>query len=327
MRPQTVLGGLSGAFLLVLLAGCNNTGDSKNSTKGHRHKQRQLVVDHIYNGAYPIKAVCTVGMVADLVRNIGGKHVAVTQLMGEGVDPHRYEARTGDVTRLENADMILYSGLHLEGKMADLFEQLSKRRPAFAVAEYIDRKLLLEDEEHSDDPHLWFDVSLWGQAAGVVRDVLMKYDPRHAADYKASADAYQARLADLHEYAKKQIATIPKDRRVLVTAHDAFRYFGRAYDIEVKGIQGISTADEAGLKDIEDLADFVARRTIKAVFTETSVSDRAIKALIAGCAARRHTVVEGGKLFSDAMGKEGTDQGTYIGMVRHNVDIIVQGLK
>jgi manganese/zinc/iron transport system substrate-binding protein len=321
---------LTGLVLSVLLiaGGCgkdNGEGDGK--SKGHRHAQRQLVVGRTHAGGYPIKAVCTTGMVADLVRNVGGPHVQVTQLMGEGVDPHRYEVSSGDVTRLDGADIIFYSGLHLEGKMADLFERLAKRRPTFAVAEYLDRTAVLEDEGHSDDPHVWFDVSLWSQAAAVVRDVLMKYDASHAGDYQANADRYRAKLAELHEYAKKEIASVPKERRVLVTAHDAFRYFGRAYAIEVKGIQGISTADEAGLRDIEELVEFIARRQIKAVFVETSVNDRNMRALVEGCRARGHTVTVGGELFSDAMGKEGTEAGTYVGMVRHNVDTIVRALK
>ncbi|MCC6418358.1 MAG: zinc ABC transporter substrate-binding protein [Gemmataceae bacterium] len=328
LRQQRYLGGLTCAILLLFLAGCGNgEGNTQSGAKGHRHAQRQLQVDRTWSGAYPIGVVCTTGMVADLVRNVGGTRVQVTQLMGEGVDPHRYEVSSGDVTRLDGADIIFYSGLHLEGKMADLFERLSKRRPTFAVTEYIDRKYILEDEEHSDDPHSWFDVSLWSQAAGVVRDVLMKYDPTHAAEYRANADAYQAKLVELHAYAKKELAAIPKERRVLVTAHDAFRYFGRAYDVEVRGIQGISTADEAGLKDIEELVDFIVRRKIKAVFTETSVSAGHMRALIEGCRARGHAVAEGGKLYSDAMGAEGTAKGTYVGMVRHNVDTIVQALR
>jgi manganese/zinc/iron transport system substrate-binding protein len=272
-------------------------------------------------------AVCTTGMVADLVRNVGGERVQVIQLMGEGVDPHRYKANIADVQKLNTADLIFYSGLHLEGKMADIFERLAAKRPTFAVAESIDEKQRLQDASRAHDPHLWFDVSLWSQAAGVVRDALVKHDPRHADEYRARADAYQAELAKLHAWAKSQLASIPKERRVLVTAHDAFQYFGRAYDMEVRGIQGISTETEAGLKDINNLVEFLVSRKIKAVFVETSVNDRNMKALVEGCAARGHTVVVGGELFSDAMGKEGTPEGTYSGMVRHNVNTIVKALQ
>jgi manganese/zinc/iron transport system substrate-binding protein len=274
-----------------------------------------------------IKVVCTTGMVADLVRNIGAERVQVTQLMGEGVDPHRYKASLGDVNKLNGADLVFYSGLHLEGKMADIFERTATRRPTVAVAESIDPKDRLQDEQRATDPHVWFDVSLWSQAAGSVRDALMKFDPPNASAYKARADAYQAELAKLHEYAKTQLASIPKERRVLVTAHDAFQYFGRAYDIEVRGIQGISTETEAGLKDINDLVDFIVRRKVKAVFVETSVNERNMRALQEGCQAKGHQVVIGGELFSDAMGKDGTPEGTYAGMVRHNVDTIVKALK
>ncbi|HYT95239.1 MAG TPA: zinc ABC transporter substrate-binding protein [Gemmataceae bacterium] len=273
------------------------------------------------------KVVCTTGMVADFVRNIGGVRVRVTQLMGEGVDPHRYKASIGDVHKLNGADIVFYSGLHLEGKMGDIFERTAARRPTYAVAEGIDTKYRLQDEQRATDPHLWFDVSLWSQGASVVRDALMKFDPANASEYKARADAYQAELAKLHEYARAQLALIPKDRRVLVTAHDAFQYFGRAYDIEVKGIQGISTETEAGLKDINDLVEFIVQRKVKAVFVETSVNERNMRALLEGCQAKGHQVVIGGELFSDAMGKDGTPEGTYVGMVRHNVDTIVKALK
>lgn len=274
-----------------------------------------------------ISAVCTTGMVADLVRNVGGDRVAVTQLMGEDVDPHLFKASTGDVSKLNNADIIFYSGLHLEGKMGEVLDRLGKRKPTVGVADRLNVKEVLKDEEGARDPHVWFDVSLWSQAAAVVRDALKEFDPAHAADYQKRAEAYQMELAKLHEYAKTQIASIPKERRVLVTAHDAFQYFGRAYDIEVKGIQGISTEAEASVRDINELVDFIAKRKVKAVFAETSVNERNLRSLVEGCAARGHKVVLGGQLYSDAMGPEGTAEGTYVGMVRHNVDTIVRALK
>jgi manganese/zinc/iron transport system substrate-binding protein len=294
--------------------------------EGHKHGG-PVAVAKAYSGKYPIGVVGTTGMVADLARNVGAERVKVTQIMGEGVDPHLYKASPGDVNQLNEADLIFYSGLHLEGKMADVFVRMARRKPTFAVTEYIPEGNVLDNREGAFDPHLWFDVSLWREAAGVVRDALKAFDPKHADEYQSRADKYQSELADLHQYTKTQLATIPKDRRVLVTAHDAFRYFGRAYEMEVKGIQGISTESEAGVKEVNALVDFLVSRQIKAVFVESSVSDKNVRALLEGCATRGHKVVIGGELFSDAMGKAGTPEGTYVGMVRHNVDTIVQALK
>jgi manganese/zinc/iron transport system substrate-binding protein len=248
-------------------------------------------------------------------------------LMGEGVDPHLYLASPADVARLDRADIVFYSGWHLEGKLADLLGRLSRRKTTVAVAEAIDESRILHDNENAHDPHVWFDVSMWSDAAGAVRDALVAYDPPHGDEYRKNADAYQDRLAELHAYAKQQLATIPKEQRVLVTAHDAFQYFGRAYDLEVRGIQGISTDSEAGVRQVNDLVDFLVQRKIKAVFVESSVSDQNVMSLIEGAAAQNHTVAIGGELFSDAMGAEGTPEGTYEGMVRHNVDTVVKALR
>jgi manganese/zinc/iron transport system substrate-binding protein len=280
-----------------------------------------------FNGTHPIKTVCTTGMVADLVRHVGGSHVSVTQLMGAGIDPHLYKTSTADIEKLSSADAIFYSGLHLEGKMGDVFVRMARRKPVYPVTEGVLESEILEVGDGQFDPHLWFDVSLWSQCVDVVAEALVSFDPPHADEYKQNAATYRERLAKLHEECKTRIATIPADRRVLVTAHDAFAYFGRAYAMEVKAIQGISTETEAGVKEINDLVDFIAQRKIKAVFIETSVSDRNIKALVEGCQAKGHTVVIGGELFSDAMGEEGTPEGTYEGMVRHNVETIVKALE
>lgn len=282
----------------------------------------------VHQGPYPIDVVCTTGMVADLVRNVGGEHVSVKQLMGEGVDPHRYKASPGDITLLSQAHMIFYSGRNLEGKMTDVFVRLARQKPTVAVTDAIDEGKVLEDAEQHYDPHLWFDVALWSQAVDAVRDVLVAYDPPHADEYRKNTATYQARLAELDGWVRSEMATIPKEQRVLVTAHDAFGYFGRAYEVEVRGIQGISTESEAGVKQINDLVQFLADRRIKAVFVETSVSEKNIKALIEGCRnERNHSVVIGGELFSDAMGKPGTEDGTYEGMIRHNVTTIVRSLR
>jgi len=317
------------ATMASALVGCGgDTAATATAThgKGEKHVS-EVSVSKTHAGNYPIGVVCTIGMVADLVRHVGGEHVKVTPLMGEGVDPHLYKASPGDVAALNGADVIFYSGLHLEGKMADVFVRMARKKPTFAVTEYIQESRVLDDPNGAFDPHLWFDVSLWREATGVVRDVLKAYDPKHAEEYQTRADRYQKELADLHAYAGKELAAIPKERRVLVTAHDAFRYFGRAYDIEVRGIQGISTESEAGVRDVNDLVAFIVKRKVKAVFVESSVSDKNIRALLEGCRAQGHQVTIGGELFSDAMGKDGTPEGTYVGMVRHNVDAIVKALR
>jgi manganese/zinc/iron transport system substrate-binding protein len=260
---------------------------------------------------------------------VGGEHVRITQLMSADVDPHLYKAVPSDMIALREADLVLYSGLHLEGKMSDVFHDLEKeKKKVVAVAEQLDKSALLIDEiEKAPDPHVWFDVSLWNQARAVVEQALVDAVPAHAETFKKKSAAYKAKLDELHQYAREQIQTIPKKQRVLITAHDAFRYFGKAYDIEVKGIKGISTDSEASLKTISELVDFITENKIKAVFAESTVNKQEVTALVEGCGKRGHTVVIGGELFSDAMGQEGTPEGTYVGMVRHNVDTIVKALK
>ncbi|MCH7988320.1 MAG: zinc ABC transporter substrate-binding protein [Planctomycetes bacterium] len=303
-----------GLMLFGSFAGCESSGASAGPKKR-------------FDGHYPIKVVCTTGMVADLVRNVAGIHVDVVQLMEDGVDPHLYKARPGDVSRLSQADIIFYSGLHLEGKLADIFVRMARRKPTYAVTEQIDESRLLEFHDDFFDPHLWFDVSLWSETVNVVVEAMQQFDPAHAEEYRTNAELYRSQLAELHENCKTRIATIPEKQRVLVTAHDAFHYFGRAYGMEVKAIQGVSTESEAGVKKINELVDFLVKRNIKAVFVETSVPERNIRSLIEGCQARNHTVIIGGELFSDAMGKPGTPEGTYVGMIHHNVETIVKALK
>lgn len=278
--------------------------------------------------AAPLKVVATIAMVGDLAANIGGERVKVTNIMGEGIDPHLYKASPGDVRLLSDADMILYSGLHLEGRMADLFVKMASRSTVVQVTDSIDQKLLREPPEFAGhfDPHVWFDVTLWSTAAQRVADALIEKDPASKDLYTRNAQTYRAMLAELHAYAKDTIATIPQTNRVMVTAHDAFGYFGRAYGLTVLAIQGISTDSEASLQDINGLVDTLVSRKIPAVFIESSVPRKTIDALIEGCKARGHTVAVGGQLFSDAMGKEGTLEGTYIGMVMHNVDTVTKAL-
>jgi manganese/zinc/iron transport system substrate-binding protein len=285
---------------------------------------------------YPVRVVCTTGQVADMLRNIGGRHVTVEPLMGSGVDPHLYKAVPGDVRDLNAADVVFYSGLHLEGRLADLLEKLSRRKPAYAVTERVERlhrggARLLREVPGSPghyDPHIWFDVALWARCADYAAERLMALDPEHAGDYRRNADAYMAQLAKLDEWCKARLAEIPKRQRVMVTAHDAFGYFGDAYQVEVHGLQGISTADQADLARADRLVDILVERRVKAVFVESSIPQRNIRSLVEACATRGHAVkVCQQQLYSDAMGAEGTPEGTYVGMVRYNVNTIVEALK
>ncbi len=276
----------------------------------------------------PIRVVTTIGMITDIVQNVGGQRVQVTGLMGPGVDPHLYKASEGDVTRLAEADVVFYNGLHLEARMGKVFERMQGRVRTVAVTDGIDRALLLAPPEFEGayDPHVWFDVTLWMQAVERVRDALIAMDPASAAFYRTNAQSYLEELAELHAYVKAQAERVPPGQRVLITAHDAFNYFGRAYGFEVRGLQGISTATEAGTADVQALADFIAARKIRAIFVESSVPPRTIEAVQAAVRARGFEVRIGGQLFSDAMGNPGTPEGTYIGMVRHNIDTIVSAL-
>lgn len=275
-----------------------------------------------------LNIVTTIGMITDIVEHIGGDYVEVHGLMGAGIDPHLYVASEGDVELLQNADIIFYNGLFLEAQMDNLLKQIARRKRAVAVAEHIDESLLLPWATYADeyDPHVWFDVTLWMKAAEAVRDTLADVDAANAAEYQANAESYLAELAQLDAYVKAQAAQVPAERRVLITAHDAFHYFGRAYGFEVRGLQGISTVSEASTADVRALADFIAEHQIPAIFVESSVPVRNVEALQAAVRNRGFDVVIGGQLFSDAMGDLGTPEGTYIGMVRHNIDTIVSAL-
>ena len=274
------------------------------------------------------RVVTTIGMITDIVKKVGGDHVEVIGLMGPGVDPHLYKASAGDVQKLNSVNLIFYNGLHLESKMGDVLAKMSGNTKTVAVTEAVDRSLLLTPPEFEGqyDPHLWFDVALWMKVVGKVRDVLSEMDPDNTLQYWSNARRYLAKLAELHEYVKTQVERVPSEQRVLVTAHDAFNYFGAAYGFEVRGLQGISTATEAGIADVQALATFIAERRIPAIFVESSVSARSLEAVKAAVKSKGFNVEIGGELFSDAMGHEGTPEGTYIGMVRHNVDTIVKAL-
>jgi len=276
-----------------------------------------------------IKVVTTTAMVGDLVKNIAGEKAEVISLMGTGVDPHLYKASAGDVEKLAGADMIFYNGLHLEGKITDVLAQMKKSGIfTVGVAEGIDKSLLLSPEEYEGyyDPHIWFDVALWKKAAKVVMEAFSLYDPQNAGIYKQNTESYLKELNLLQSYIQKKVALLRHERKVLITAHDAFNYFGRGYGFEVMGLQGISTDSEASVADIQNLSRVIAERKVPAVFVETSISPRYMRALRASVKARGFDVRIGGSLYSDSMGSPGTEEGSYIGMFRSNVDTIVESL-
>lgn len=276
---------------------------------------------------YPVRVAATVGMVADIVKAVAGDKAEVTNIIGTGVDPHVYNPTRSDLAVLMKSDLIFYAGLLLEGQMADILVKVSRKRPVYAVTELLQKDYLIQDAQtNHHDPHVWMDVRGWMKAVDVVAGALAEFDPGQSSYYRDNANRYQAELSRLDDYAREAIASIPQNQRILVTAHDAFNYMGRAYAIEVLGIQGISTESEAGLKDINRIVDLLVERSIPAVFVETSVSDKNVKALIEGAAARGHPVSIGGELFSDAMGPPGTYEGTYIGMIDHNATVIARAL-
>jgi manganese/zinc/iron transport system substrate-binding protein len=275
------------------------------------------------------RVTATTGQVGDLIRNVGGEFVNVTTLMGAGVDPHLFKASERNVEDLIDSDEIFYNGLHLEGKLGEVLEQLAKRRPVTAVTDGIPTNLLTTppDFDGNPDPHVWFDPTMWSHCAETAAAALAAEDPDHADDFRLNAVDYQAELADLHSYAQEQFNTIPDQQRVLVTAHDAFGYLGRRYDIEVVGLQGISTSTEAGVRDVQRIADLLVERQVPTIFVETSVPKRTIEAVQVATNDRGWDVSIGRPLYSDALGDEGTPEGTYIGMFRYDVDTIVNGLR
>jgi manganese/zinc/iron transport system substrate-binding protein len=276
-----------------------------------------------------IRVVATVGMIADIVREVGGDRVEVRGLMGAGVDPHLYKPGEQDVRALSEADIIFYNGLNLEGKMGDLFVKMAGRKPTVAVTEDIPQDKLREPPEMDGhiDPHVWFDVSMWILAVRRVERALCEKDPAAAEGFRSRAAAYVKTLEALDAEVRTGIGAIPPERRVLITAHDAFGYFGRAYEIKVLGLQGISTADDFGSADVKRIVDVIVKNKVKAIFVESSVPERSIQAVKASCKALGHDVAIGGSLFSDALGDDGTPEGTYVGMVRANLKTIVRALQ
>lgn len=275
-----------------------------------------------------LKVVATTGMIADAARQIGGDEVEVKGLMGPGVDPHAYRQTRSDIVAMTRADLILWHGLYLEAQMDEFFHDLERKRPVVAVAEGVDKSKLRAHDSYADkfDPHVWMTPELWRDVVVEVHKALTDVRPEAADVFAANAEKHLADLERLSTYAANTLSQVPPNNRVLLTAHDAFGYFGRSYGYEVLGIQGISTQSEAGLNRIGELVDLLVDRQITAVFVESSVSDRSIRALIEGAAARGHKVQVGGELYSDAMGEEGTYEGTYVGMLDHNITVIAGAL-
>lgn len=323
---QTTLPSTLAVFAALVAAGCGPT-DGGDADSNANAKAIGGIEDR------KVRVVTTTNFVTDLVTEVGGDRVQVDGLMGAGVDPHLYKATAGNVGRISDADVVFYVGLHLEAKMGDVLDKTAHRRPVVAVGEVLDEQDLLEPPsalaaagaEH--DPHVWFDTDLWSQTPDVVADTLAKLDPTHADEYRDRADAYEASIQEAGDAARTRLAGIPQARRVLVTSHDAFRYFGRRFDVEVEAIQGISTVAEATTDDIDRIAQLLADRGIRAVFVESSVPRKTIDAVVAAAERKGASVEVGGELFSDAAGDEGTPEGTYLGMLEHNVDALVEGLR
>ncbi|MBQ4820316.1 zinc ABC transporter substrate-binding protein [Aquimarina sp. MMG016] len=277
-----------------------------------------------------LNVVTTTSMITDLVKNIGGDVIEVEGLMGSGVDPHLYKASEGDVTKLVNADVIFYNGLHLEGKLVEVFEKMGgQKTKTIAIGESLDKKTLIGSDYFASnyDPHIWFSVENWKLITSFIIKKLAAIDPKNAETFEVNGKAYLEKLNTLETRLEGIIASLPKEKRILVTAHDAFSYFGKAYDFDVVGLQGLSTATEAGVKDVQKLANFIIEKEVKAIFVESSVPKRTIEALQAAVKSKDHEVVIGGTLYSDALGNAGTIEGTYIGMFEYNVNTIVNALK
>lgn len=306
-----------GVVALIIIAACSKV-DSSGSEAIRASADNKISV------------VTTIGMITNIVEVVGGDEVAVKGLMGPGVDPHLYKASHGDMERLNQADIIFYGGLHLEGKLNDIFKKLGNQKPVAAVSQNIDQAVLRSGQDTGGtefDPHIWFNVKHWISATETVRDVLIKYDQANAELYRNNAAAYIKDLEKLDTEVKEKIAQIPEQSRVLVTAHDAFGYFGDAYGMKVMGLQGISTAAEYGSKDVSELRDYLIENKIKAVFVESSIPTKSMEAVIAGAKQLGHEVTIGGELYSDSLGEPGSDADTYIKMVQHNVNTIVEALK
>ncbi|GAA4429360.1 manganese ABC transporter substrate-binding protein/adhesin MntA [Pontibacter saemangeumensis] len=276
-----------------------------------------------------MKVVTTTSILGDAVQHIVGDVADVVSIMGSGVDPHLYKATQGDLQKLTDADVVVYNGLHLEGKMGEVMKKLGRQKTIVTATAGIPEASLRQSPQFqgSHDPHVWFDVELWQQVAQHLSQELQRKDPANAALYQQNTQTYLQELEELDKWVTQQIQSIPEQQRILITAHDAFGYFGDAYGIQVRGLQGISTVSEFGLQDISSLVNFIVDNKVKAVFVESSVSPKAIEAVVVGSEQKGHQLKIGGTLYSDALGEAGTPEGTFTGMVRHNVNTVVSSLK
>ena len=308
---STVVILLMGCLVAVLVAGCGGESGEAGAAEDK------------------IQATTTTTMITDLVRQIGGDRVEVTGLMGPGVDPHLYRASQGDVSALRDADAVFYNGLFLEGQMEDILEKTGEQKPTVQVTEAIPEKDLLESPQYEGqfDPHVWFDATLWETTVDPVVEQLSELDPDGASEFEQRGEEYKQQVDELHSFVEEEISSIPEEQRVLVTAHDAFNYFGHQYGMEVRGLQGISTESEAGSRDVQELADFLAENEIKAIFVESSVPPETIEAVQDAAQDKGWELEIGGELYSDAGGDEGTEAETYTGMFRENVETITGALK
>ena len=307
-----------------MAAGCHTASND------HRHANPAKPIEP-FTGEYPIKVVATTGPITEAVKRIGGPHVAVTGLMGPGIDPHLFRAVPQDVDRLQEADVIVYNGLHLEGRIADILSGLKKNKTVIAITDQLvdDNDPRLRKPPEFDgffDPHVWHDAVLWADCLDYLAEQMQQIDPDHAADYRQNADDYIAEIMATDNYCRSQIAALPEDGRLLVTAHDAFGYFSAAYGLETEPLKGVSTEDEVQIGRLDDVVELLVRRKIPAVFVESAISPRIVRALIEPCEAQGHKLKIGGELYADALGQAGTDAETYTGMLRANVDTIVTAL-
>jgi manganese/zinc/iron transport system substrate-binding protein len=299
--------------MTFLLGACNNESGNVVKTSNEPHSDR-------------IQIVTTISQIGEPIEVIGGNRVDVESLMGPGVDPHLYKATQGDINTLQNADIILYNGLHLEGNMGEVFANMSANKTIVSLGESLDKEKFLMDEEGAIDPHIWFDVELWKEALDVAVEELKQFSPEDADYFEENKQKYFSELDELKKEAVEKISSIPEEQRVLVTAHDAFGYFGRMNDMEVIGLQGLSTEDEVGLSDIGSTVQLLIEKQVPAVFIESSINQSSIRAVIDGASKEGLEVTLGGELFSDAMGAKGTEEGTYLGMYHHNVNTIYEAL-
>ncbi|GLO64703.1 MULTISPECIES: zinc ABC transporter substrate-binding protein [Oceanobacillus] len=299
--------GLAMIVGLLFLAAC---GSSEETTSNKEEK---------------INVVTTIAQIGEPLSVIGGEHVNVESLMGPSVDPHLYNPTQSDISKVDSADLIFYNGLNLEVNMVDVFDSIGTEKPVLAIGDTLSEEQLLEDEEGAVDPHIWFDIDLWESALNAAVEELKEYAPEHADEFEANKQAYFEELDSLRESAEK-LEEIPEEQRVLVTAHDAFGYFGNQHDMEVVGLQGLSTEGEIGVSDINETIGLIEEYKVPAIFVESSVNQDSINAVIEGASSNDVDVQLGGELFSDAMGEKGTDEGTYIGMYQHNIDTIHEAL-